>query len=192
MASHSDDEELHDDGPPAIEPYETLGISKTATADEIKTAYRKAALKHHPGMSTSPSNSYSSLFRPRTTLFLYRQSSLLITQSSQTTLLTNPKTKSHLIKRRPPIPNSKASSSHTAFSPTPKDVLAMIKQEVLQKVSIPIISTGPNTIKFNLRMLSRTRRSRSSQRRTRVLLRRRMMCYQHIGRGRANGISSMN
>jgi DnaJ family protein C protein 9 len=53
MAPH-EDEELFDDEPPAIEPYTILGISKIATADEIKTAYRKAALKHHPGMFISP------------------------------------------------------------------------------------------------------------------------------------------
>lgn len=49
MASH-DEEDVFDDEPPAIEPYAVLGIQKTATADEIKIAYRKAALKHHPGM----------------------------------------------------------------------------------------------------------------------------------------------
>jgi hypothetical protein len=42
-------ETLSDEEPPAIEPYTVLGISKNATAEEVKTAYRKAALKNHPG-----------------------------------------------------------------------------------------------------------------------------------------------
>jgi hypothetical protein len=43
------EEDLIDDEPPAIEPYTILGLEKTATPDEVKQAYRKAALKHHPG-----------------------------------------------------------------------------------------------------------------------------------------------
>ncbi|KGQ04816.1 DnaJ subfamily C member 9 [Beauveria bassiana D1-5] len=44
----SDREDSVEGGPPTIEPYEVLGLERTATADDVKKAYRKAALKHHP------------------------------------------------------------------------------------------------------------------------------------------------
>lgn len=43
------EEELEVGAPPQIEPYTVLGIDKTASEDEVKKAYRKKALLHHPG-----------------------------------------------------------------------------------------------------------------------------------------------
>lgn len=45
----SDMEDNIDSEPPVIDPYEVLGLERTATADQVKSAYRKAALKNHPG-----------------------------------------------------------------------------------------------------------------------------------------------
>jgi DnaJ homolog subfamily C member 9 len=42
-------DDLVGDEPPTIDPYAVLGVEKSAPADAIKTAYRKAALLHHPG-----------------------------------------------------------------------------------------------------------------------------------------------
>ncbi|KAK2061474.1 DnaJ domain-containing protein [Colletotrichum caudatum] len=44
--SSSDD--LADGEPPVIDPYEVLGLEREATVDQVKSAYRKAALKNHP------------------------------------------------------------------------------------------------------------------------------------------------
>ena len=46
-------EDLEDELPTGINPYKVLGVEKNATADEIKSAYRKLALKHHPGMCSA-------------------------------------------------------------------------------------------------------------------------------------------
>lgn len=37
-----------DEAPTTIDPYAVLSVPQDATPDQIKTAYRKAALKHHP------------------------------------------------------------------------------------------------------------------------------------------------
>lgn len=42
-------DEVTENEPPPVDPYEVLGIDRAATADQIKNAYRKAALKNHPG-----------------------------------------------------------------------------------------------------------------------------------------------
>lgn len=49
----SDMEDNMESEPPVIDPYEVLGLERTATEDEVKKAYRKAALKHHPGTNAS-------------------------------------------------------------------------------------------------------------------------------------------
>ncbi|KAI5464620.1 DnaJ domain-containing protein [Mariannaea sp. PMI_226] len=45
MSDHEDELEIE---PPTIDPYEILDLERTATADQVKSAYRKAALKNHP------------------------------------------------------------------------------------------------------------------------------------------------
>ncbi|GAM35209.1 DnaJ domain protein [Talaromyces pinophilus] len=49
----SEDEDLAGQPPASINPYEVLEVDEKATADEIKSAYRKKALKHHPDKAAS-------------------------------------------------------------------------------------------------------------------------------------------
>ena len=44
----SDHDDLTEGEPPTIDPYEVLGLERTASPDEVKSAYRKTALKTHP------------------------------------------------------------------------------------------------------------------------------------------------
>ncbi len=48
--SSATEEKLVEDSPPSIDPYEVLGVDPQATADQVKSSYRKQALKHHPGI----------------------------------------------------------------------------------------------------------------------------------------------
>lgn len=41
--------QLSDAPPTDIDPYQTLEIETTATPSEVKSAYKKLALQHHPG-----------------------------------------------------------------------------------------------------------------------------------------------
>ncbi|KAK4099813.1 DnaJ-domain-containing protein [Parathielavia hyrcaniae] len=44
----SSPDDLTEGEPPAIDPYEVLGLEQTASADQVKSAFRKAALRTHP------------------------------------------------------------------------------------------------------------------------------------------------
>lgn len=56
-----EDEDMgEEEGPPSIDPYEVLELEAEATADDVKKAYRKLALKHHPGTCSPSSRSWSS------------------------------------------------------------------------------------------------------------------------------------
>lgn len=49
MPSRLKEEDLEvDKAPTSIDPYAVLGLTKEASQDDIKSAYRKAALRHHP------------------------------------------------------------------------------------------------------------------------------------------------
>ena len=51
--SEVEDADLDNEGPPIIDPYAVLGLESDATADDVKKAYRKMALQHHPGIRSS-------------------------------------------------------------------------------------------------------------------------------------------
>ncbi|OAA64217.1 beta-glucanase [Niveomyces insectorum RCEF 264] len=51
MSSRDDrdsDDDLAAGEPPVIDPYEVLGLDRAATAEQVRAAYRKAALRSHP------------------------------------------------------------------------------------------------------------------------------------------------
>lgn len=49
FVNEEEEDDIEGDGPPAVDPYAVLGLETEASADDVKKAYRKLALKHHPG-----------------------------------------------------------------------------------------------------------------------------------------------
>lgn len=45
-------DDLVSEPPTEINPYDILQIEITATSNDVKTAYKKLALRHHPGILT--------------------------------------------------------------------------------------------------------------------------------------------
>jgi DnaJ domain len=87
--------------PTKINPYKVLELEKDATQDQVKSAYRKAALKYHPGMRFSCWSFWNQLLLPRSSHSLPSQ------------------TKSPSLKKPKPTPSSKRLPSPTPSSPTP-------------------------------------------------------------------------
>lgn len=93
----SDIEDTMDPEPPIIDPYEVLELERDATPDQIKSAYRKAALKNHPGTT----HAIGSPTRCRYSLVTYK--------SHPTQINNNPS---------PPtdkVPESQKAQAHTTF-----------------------------------------------------------------------------
>jgi hypothetical protein len=147
-------EDISDDSPPTIDPYEVLGLERTASTSDIKSAYRKAALKHHPG-----------------TLF-YSWAQLAWTHPNI------PKTRSQTTSAQKPTQNSNPLPSPTQSSPTQSGASATTRRAPRPNPSsTPTVSAGPTSTASNSGIVSRTMRSRSSQRNTRPPTRRRMTSW---------------
>ena len=86
---------LPEDPPKDIDPYSTLNLTSSASAAEIRTAYKKLALKYHPGTYSDPLE-----LMPR----------LLAN-------MTVAQTRSHPPRNQPLTPPSKTSPSPTLSSP---------------------------------------------------------------------------
>ncbi|KAK4180262.1 hypothetical protein QBC36DRAFT_343051 [Triangularia setosa] len=63
-------DDLTTDDPPTIDPYEVLSLERDAAPDQIKSAYRKHALKYHPDKAT-PENQTSAKEKFQEIAFAY-------------------------------------------------------------------------------------------------------------------------
>ena len=114
--------------PTRVDLYQVLSLAKEASAAEVKIAYKKLALKHHPGMLCIDCVKI---------IFLYQR----LTSMGQTKL---PQTSAKLRTR-----NSKKSPLPTPSYPTLPDVIAMIPL-VLQPIPYRTTSTGLPFSKLNM------------------------------------------
>jgi hypothetical protein len=155
---HDDDEEeeegadadLEADGPPSIDPYAVLGLEKEATADDVKKAYRKMALKHHPGMHPA----------------IFVRATANNQQTRRLRMKKKPRTR---LSRRLPLP--------TPFCPMTAAASATTSQAAPPRRSRTTTgSTGSSSTASNSRMSSIKRTSTRSQARTKTAPTRGAIC----------------
>lgn len=128
-----EDADLEADGPPVIDPYAVLSLDKDASADDVKKAYRKMALKHHPGMG-------------------FAKIELDVTNFLQIRHLRT--------RRKPPTKPFKRLHSHTLFSQMSDAASATTLLEALPKRSkTTMSSTGSSSTANNSRISSIKRTS---------------------------------
>jgi hypothetical protein len=147
--------DLEDEELPTVDPYAELGVEKSATADDIKTAYRKAALKHHPGKP-----SYSTVLMESSRLsvcWILNSSSFRCyrLRLMRTTADDSSQTRRLQTRKMKPTPNFRRLPSHMLFSLTPSAENATIPPAQLPSpwpmTTLPT-STGQSSIPPNLRM----------------------------------------
>jgi len=93
-----------------IDPYAVLSVARDATDDQIKKAYRKAALKHHPGKLVPFATSRTFHFACRTSA----KSRPMLALTLSLTLPFLPQT-----KQPAPTPPQPTQTSNASPSPTP-------------------------------------------------------------------------
>lgn len=139
-----------EDSPPTINPYEVLGLEGEATADDVKKAYRKMALKHHPGILS----------------WLFFRSDA-----------DNPKTRPQRAKRKLQTRSSRRSHSHTPFSQTTADASATTSRAALRSLSrMTKILIGSASTVDSSRISSTRRLSTSCRMSTRTVMRSGEIC----------------
>lgn len=147
--SDSESEDLPQGG--NIDPYELLGIDREATADQVKSAYRKQALRTHPGtnLSFTISRPKANMMHPQTRYPVRMQ------------------------RKRRPRRNSSRSHSPTQFCRTRRGGSATMPRAIPPRPSAAPTSPGPSSTPSSSATPSPRTPSRSSPPSTRARTRKR-------------------
>lgn len=164
--------------PPVIDPYEVLGLERSATDEQIKSAYRKQALKNHPGKAA--------LYFPaleRSSAFLKTAIADVSLSVAQTRLPKPIKKVRRLSSKRSPLPmpsyRIQLAGSATTRQARPRRPSSMRTDLV-----------GPTSTGSSSATPSRPTPSASSPRSTRARTRRRTTCWRPTRSTRATWTAS--